>query len=149
MPYAVIGGVALQVHQREPRTTLDIDIAIVDRRAIPRGDLETHGLRHAGSFAHSENYESADGVPAEFRDDPLLAPAIARADTVDLAGNPLRVLRRADLLREKLRAGSDPARRRSKRIQDLADAQALIEADAALAAELSPEERERLARLLD
>jgi hypothetical protein len=60
---------------------------------------------------------------------------------------PLRVIRRADLLREKLRAGSDPARRRSKRLQDLADAQALIEADPALAAELTTEQRRVLDRL--
>jgi hypothetical protein len=60
---------------------------------------------------------------------------------------PLRVIRRADPLREKLRAGSDPARRRSKRLQDLADAQALIEADPALAAELTTEQRRVLDRL--
>ena len=28
-PYAIIGGVALQVHQAEPRTTLDIAIAVI------------------------------------------------------------------------------------------------------------------------
>ncbi len=30
VPYAIIGGVALQVHQSEPRTTLDIDVAVID-----------------------------------------------------------------------------------------------------------------------
>ena len=29
VPYAIIGGIALQVHQTEPRTTLDIDVAVV------------------------------------------------------------------------------------------------------------------------
>ncbi|MDP8999180.1 MAG: hypothetical protein M3O46_03615, partial [Myxococcota bacterium] len=28
IPYAVIGGVAMQLHSREPRTTLDIDLAV-------------------------------------------------------------------------------------------------------------------------
>jgi hypothetical protein len=42
---------------------------------------------------------------------------------------------------EKLHAVADPARRRSKRLQDLADAQALLEATPALAQELSAAER--------
>jgi hypothetical protein len=59
----------------------------------------------------------------------------------------LPVLAPFDLLRAKLRAAADPAPRRSKRLQDLADAEAIIERDPALAEGLSPEERERLARL--
>jgi hypothetical protein len=43
--------------------------------------------------------------------------------------------------------GSDPAPRRSKRIHDLADAQALFESDPALGAALSPDERRFLDRL--
>jgi hypothetical protein len=31
VPYAIIGGVALQIHQQEPRTTLDIDVAVAGR----------------------------------------------------------------------------------------------------------------------
>ena len=52
-----------------------------------------------------------------------------------------------DLLHEKLLAGADPARRRSKRLQDLADAQALLEATPALAADLTADERALLDRL--
>ncbi len=48
--------------------------------------------------------------------------AIRRAEPVALEDVQLRVLGRADLLREKLRAAADPARRRSKRLQDLVDA---------------------------
>ena len=35
-PYAIIGGLALQVHQREPRTTLAIDIAVRPGDLPPR-----------------------------------------------------------------------------------------------------------------
>jgi hypothetical protein len=59
----------------------------------------------------------------------------------------LRVLAVADLLHEKLRAGRDPARRRSKRLQDLADVQSLLEQDPALEVELTSEERTLLDRL--
>jgi hypothetical protein len=44
-------------------------------------------------------------------------------------------------------SASDPAKRRSKRLQDLADAQALLEADPSLAAGLTPAERAVLEQL--
>jgi hypothetical protein len=77
----------------------------------------------------------------------MLAQAVANADEVAFEDVTLRVIRIADLLHEKLRAGSDPARRRSKRLQDLADAEALLEMDAALARELTPAEEAILAQL--
>lgn len=147
VPYAVIGGVALQVHQDEPRTTLDIDLAIADRALIPRAELEAAGFRETGAFAHSENWVSADGTPVQFTDDPALAKAVERAAVIEIDGVPLRVIGRADLLHEKIRAGTDPARRRSKRLQDLADAQALLEAEPTLAGELTAEQRAVLDRL--
>jgi len=103
--YAIIGGVAAQIHLPEPRTTLDVDLAVAERDTI------------------------------------------SRAETIERGGVRLRVIRRVDLLHEKLRAGSDPARRRSKRLQDLGDAQGLLEVDPSLAAELTAAERALLDRL--
>jgi hypothetical protein len=80
-------------------------------------------------------------------DDPALAEALGRADEVEIGGVRLRILGRADVLHEKLRAGPDPAPRRSKRLQDLADAQALLEVFPELASGLSGEERDRLDEL--
>jgi hypothetical protein len=137
--YAVIGGVALQIHQREPRTTLDIDIAVQDRSDVPRSALRAAGFREVGRHEHSENWVGPEGTPVQFTDDPALAEAIARAVEVPLGGVSFRVLRVADLLHEKLRSGRDPARRRSKRLQDLADAQSLLEQDPALLIELTAE----------
>jgi predicted nucleotidyltransferase len=140
-PYAIIGGVALQIQQAEPRTTLDIDLAVSSFDVIPREALGAAGFSLGGRFAHSENWVGPEGVPVQFTDDPALGPALERADEIDLEGVRLRVISRADLLHEKLRAGSDPARRRSKRLQDLADAQALIEETPELRSELSDVER--------
>ena len=36
-PYAIIGGIALQVHQTEPRTTVDIDLAVPNLDLLKRG----------------------------------------------------------------------------------------------------------------
>ncbi len=139
--YAIIGGLALQVHQREPRTTLDIDVAVLSRADLPRPALMAAGFRFDGTFEHSENWASADGTPVQFTDDPAIAAAVIAADEVQLDDVTLRVIRVVDLLHEKLRAGSDPARRRSKRLQDLADAASLLEAHPDLDSELTPAER--------
>lgn len=146
-PYAIIGGVALQVHQAEPRTTLDIDVAVAGSAELPRARLEAAGFRLTGRFAHPENWSAPDGVPVQFTDDPALAGAVMRAEEIAVDDVPLRVIGRLDLLHEKLRAASDPARRRSKRLQDLADAQSLLESAPGLASELTVEERALLDRL--
>jgi hypothetical protein len=52
-----------------------------------------------------------------------------------------------DLLHAKLRAAADPAGRKSKRMQDLADVQALLETRPALATALPSEEEALLARI--
>ncbi len=146
-PYAIIGGIALQVHQAEPRTTLDIDLAVASFDAIPRAELRAAGFSPTGTFSHSENWEGPEGVPVQFTDDPALAGAIQRAEEIELDDVRLRVIGVADLLHEKLRAASDPARRRSKRLQDLADAQGLLEATPGLRVELTEAERATLDRL--
>ncbi len=145
--YAVIGGVALQVHRHEPRTTIDIDLALVDRSAWPVRALEIAGFRRTGTFEHSENWISADGTPVQITDDPILAAGVARAGIVEIDGLPLAVLAPLDLLRAKLRAAADPSRRRSKRLLDLADAQGLVEDHPELLPGLDPRERTTLEQL--
>lgn len=147
VPYAIIGGVALQVHQAEPRTTLDIDVAVAAYSQIPRAELEEAGFTYTGRFSHSENWIGPEGTPVQFTDDAMLAEAVKRAEEIELEDVRLRVIGLVDLLHEKLRAASDPARRRSKRIQDLADAQAILESAPALAQELTADERALLDQL--
>jgi hypothetical protein len=75
----------------------------------------------------------------QFTDDPGLASAVRSAEEIPLDDVTLRVIRVIDLLRQKL-AGSDPARRRSKRLSDLVDAQGLLETYPHLRVELTPVE---------
>ena len=146
-PYAIIGGIAVQVHHPEPRTTLDIGLAVLSRAAIPAAALTAAGFRLTGSHEHSENWIAADGTPVQFTDDPKLADAVSSAGEIVIDGVTLRVIGLVELLHEKVRAGSDPARRRSKRLQDLADAEALLEANPELARHLRSDERAVLDRL--
>ena len=140
-PYAIIGGIALQVHQAEPRTTLDIGLAVRSSDSIARAELRAAGFTPTGRFSHSENWLGPEGTPVQFTDDPALAGAIERAEAIELEDARLRVIGRVDLLHEKLRAASAPARRRSKRLQDLADVQGLLEDTPAFHSELTAAER--------
>ena len=71
-PFAIIGGVALQVRQTEPRTTLDIDVAVRDRASIPREALVEAGFEELGRHAHSDNWKGPGSTPVQFTDDPEL-----------------------------------------------------------------------------
>ena len=86
VPYAIIGGVALQVHQTEPRTTLGIDVAVATYGQLPRAQLEAAGFTWSGQFSHSENWIGPEGTPVQFTDDLALADAITRAE--DVAARP-------------------------------------------------------------
>jgi hypothetical protein len=147
VPYATIGGIALQVHQAELRTTLDIGAIVASYGVLPRAGLEAAGFTCTGRFSHPENWIGLEGTAVQFTDDPALAEAIPRAEEVELEDVRLRIMDRADLLHAKLRAAADPGSRRSKRLQDLADAQALVESFRAVEQELSAEERVLLDRL--
>lgn len=144
--YAVIGGVALQIHQREPRTTLDIDLAVHDVKDLPDRALLDAGFMKTGEFAHSLNWTGPGGTPIQFSDDPAFRQAIDRSGVSMIDGTPLRVAAALDLVQAKLRAARDPGRRRSKRIQDLADAVSLVENEPELEADLSPAEKSELDR---
>lgn len=145
-PYAIIGGIAVQVHSTEPRTTIDIDLAVLSREAIPREAMTAAAFRMTGVFEHSENWVSPDGTTVQLTDDPLLAGAIHAAEAMQLDDVPLRVIRVVDLMHAKLRAGSDPARRLSKRFQDLGDVIGLLESKPELEQELNEDERAILKR---
>src|SRR2546423_13799103 len=68
VPYAVIDGVALQIHQADPRTTIDIDLAVLARDQIPREHLRKGGLRLTGTFANSESWIGPEQAPGPISD---------------------------------------------------------------------------------
>jgi hypothetical protein len=85
-----------------------------------------------------------EGTPVQFSDDPAFREAIERSATSTVDGTPLCVASALDLVKAKLRAARDPGRRRSKRIQDLADAVSLIESQPNLLRELTADERSEI-----
>jgi hypothetical protein len=135
VPYALIGGVAVQVHTEEPRTTLDIDLAVLRYADVPRAALLDAGFEHTGRHDHSDNWRAPGPGPLKLRtaiqfsaEDVGIADAVAHAAIVDLDGGlQLRVATVADLISLKLVAAEEPKRRPSKREHDVADVLALLE----------------------
>lgn len=138
--YAIIGGIAVHLWRAEPRTTLDIDIAVLSYDALPVAMLTSAGFSHTGRFDHSDNWRGPDGTPVQFTDEPALHGAIARAIARDAGIGILRVVGPTDLIKSKLLSASDASLRKSKRLQDLADAQGLREDNPNCAADLNAEE---------
>jgi hypothetical protein len=131
--YAIMGGVAVQVHTREPRTTLDLDIALVSKDDIPAGALKSAGFKHEGSFRFSDNWRAPGPGPrsertaVQFSADDLTAEAVAYAGTVTLEGVLISVVAPRELVALKLAAAIEPRRRQSKRVMDYADIKRLLE----------------------
>ena len=135
VPYALIGGVAVQIHTEEPRSTLDIDLAVPRYADVPRAALLDAGFEHTGRHDHSDNWRAPGSGPLKLRtaiqfsaEDVGIADAVAHAGIVDLDdGLRLRVATVADLIALKLIAAEEPKRRPSKREHDVADVLALLE----------------------
>jgi hypothetical protein len=133
--YALIGGVAMQIRTTEPRTTLDIDVAVPRFDDIPRAALLAAGFDYKGRHEHSDNWRAPPTGTGSLRtavqfsaEDVGIADAVAHAEPTDLAdGLRMRVAKPADLIVLKLAAAVEPRRRPSKRQHDLADVVALME----------------------
>ncbi len=151
--YALIGGVAIQLHSEEPRTTLDIDFAIPTFAEIPAEALRSAGFEHEGRFAHSDNWRAPGPAPRGHRtaiqfsaEDVGIAAAVKHARVIQIGEMTLRVASPADLVVLKLAAAEEPLRRVKKRRQDLMDILSLVE-DHSEAASAVPDLKERIDRL--
>jgi phosphoribosylaminoimidazole (AIR) synthetase len=68
----------------------------------------------------------ASGEPVQLAFDPDFDAMIDRAESFDVAGTSVAVVRKEDLIAMKRRAAGDPARRKSKRLRDEADIELLL-----------------------
>lgn len=133
IPYAIMGGVAVQIHTKEPRTTLDLDIALKSKDDVPTEALLAAGFKHEGSFKFSDNWRAPGQAPrkqrtaVQFSSDALTSEAVDYAGIVTLGGVEIRVVSVRDLIILKLAAAIEPRRRQSKRITDYGDIMRLLE----------------------
>jgi hypothetical protein len=150
-PYALIGGIAVQLYSSEPRSTKDIDIAVPTFADVPREALERAGFTYEGRYPHSDNWRAPgpgdrkERIAVQFSAEDIgLADAVAHAKAVDVEpGLRLRVVAVPDLAVLKLAAAAEPRRRQSKRLVDFADVVRLLEEHPEVADAL-PDLRDRL-----
>jgi hypothetical protein len=128
VPWCAIGGIAVNHWADQPMVTQDVDIVVaVDavERVVPL--LEEAGFR-AERFAWSINFKGRSAVSIQLSTEDFYRDYPARAVAADVHGILMRVASLEDTLKGKIKAWSEPERRQSKRIKDLADIARLVEA---------------------
>lgn len=126
IPYALIGGIAVGIYTL-PRATDDIDIAVASNVLKERllAALDLAGFALKGEHEHSLNFRHKSGEPVQVAIDAEFDAMIQRAESVEVGGIQIRVVRKEDLIVMKERAAKDPARRKSKALRDQADIELL------------------------
>lgn len=130
--WCAIGGVAVNHWAREPMVTQDVDIVVatsdIDRAVVL---LEEAGFR-SERFEWSVNFKGRSKVSVQISTEDFYRDFPARAVPADVHGILIRVASLEDTLRGKMKAWSEPERRQSKRIKDLADIARLVESHPSL-----------------
>ncbi len=126
--WCAIGGVAVNHWAEQPMVTQDVDF-VVASDSIERtvAGLAQAGF-HAERFEWSINFQGHSTISIQLCTEAFYRDFPARAVAADVHGILLRVASLEDTLRGKMKAWSEPERRQSKRIKDLADIARLVEA---------------------
>jgi len=125
--WCAIGGVAVNHWAKQPMVTQDVDIAVASD-AIERtvSLLEQAGFR-SERFEWSIIFKGCSAVVIQLTTEEFYRDFPSRSVPADVHGILMRVASLEDTLRGKMKAWSEPARRQSKRIKDLADIARLVE----------------------
>jgi hypothetical protein len=142
--WCAVGDVAVNHWGDEPMVTQDVDF-VVATDAIDRAVslLENAGFK-AEKFEWSVNFKGHSKVSIQLSTEDFYRAFPARAVAADVHGILLRVASLEDTLNGKMEAYSDPKRRQSKRIKDLADIARLVESHPKLWNALTDELRQQL-----
>ncbi|MBI4556475.1 MAG: nucleotidyl transferase AbiEii/AbiGii toxin family protein [Candidatus Hydrogenedentes bacterium] len=125
--WCAIGGVAVNHWAAQPMVTQDLDFVVAAEdveRTITL--LEQAGFQ-SERFEWSVNFQGRSAVSIQLSTEEFYQEFPSRAVPADVHGILLRVASLEDTLAGKVKAWSEPARRQSKRIKDLADIARLIE----------------------
>jgi hypothetical protein len=141
--YCVIGGQGVNAYT-DPVVSLDLDVVV----AVAQLERVEEALRaefRVERFEHSLNVsDPGSDLRVQIQTDPRYFDFVERAQTRDVLGITLRVADVADVLQGKVWAASDPTRRASKRLKDVADIARIVEAYPELVERVPDEIRARL-----
>ena len=126
--WCAIGGVAVNHWAEQAMVTQDVDF-VVAAEAVERtvSLLEEAGF-HSERFERSINFKGRSDVSIQLSTEDFYRDFPSRAVAADVHGILLRVASLEDTLKGKMKAWSEPGRRQSKRLKDLADIARLVEA---------------------
>jgi len=132
LSWCVIGGVAVNHWAENPMVTQVVDLVV----AIDSVERAVSLLEQAGfsseRFPWSVNFKARSAVSIQISTEDFYREFPSRAVAADVHGMLMRVASLEDTLNGKIKAWSEPRRRQSKRIKDLADIARLIESHPAL-----------------
>ncbi len=141
--YCVIGGQAVNAYA-EPLVSLDLDLAVAVDQLSQVESLLAKEFR-VERFEHSLNVSLAGSdLRVQIQLDRRYAQFVERASKRDILGLTLPVASVEDVLRGKVWAAQDPARRASKRRKDLLDIERVLENYPHLRSQVPPEILARL-----
>ena len=142
--WCVIGGVAVNRWAQQPMVTQDVDIVIaLDEVERAVSLLEEAGFR-SERFPWSVNFKGHSAVTIQLSTEDFYHQYPERAVPADVHGILMRVASLEDTLKGKVKAWSEPQRRQSKRIKDLADIARLVEAHPELWEALTDELKDQI-----
>ena len=126
-PYCIIGGLAVNAYA-DPVVSLDLDIVIIARRLEELCVKAVEAGFTIERFEHSINLSSPKSdLRVQLQTDARYQEFISRSQRKNVLGYELMVATMEDVLKGKLWAYMDQARRKSKRQKDLADITRLVE----------------------
>lgn len=142
--WCAIGGIAVNHWAEQPMVTEDVDF-VVASDAIERtvSLLEEAGFR-SERFEWSVNFKGQSAVSIQLSTEDFYSDFSSNAVPADVHGILLRVASLEDTLKGKIKAWSEPERRQSKRIKDLADIARLVEAHPQLWESLSEDLKQQI-----
>lgn len=125
--WCAIGGVAVNHWAEQPMVTQDVDL-VVAADAVDHviAMLEAAGFQ-SERFAWSVNFKGRSAVTIQLSTEAFYRDYPSHAVPADVHGILMRVASLPDTLKGKIKAWSEPERRQSKRIKDLADIARLVE----------------------
>ncbi len=136
--FCVVGGQAVNAYV-EPLVSLDLDLVIAVAQ-IEQAEALLRQTFTVERFPHSVNVsDPGSDLRVRLQSDPRYGDFVERASVREVLGLRLPVAQVEDVLRGKVWAAMDSARRPSKRQKDLADIARLLEAYPYLRAQV-PEE---------
>jgi len=141
--FCVVGGQAVNAYA-EPVVSLDLGLVIaVDQ--FEQAESLLSGAFRAARHPHSLNLsETGSALRVQVQTDPRYGEFVRRAAWRPVLGIRLPVASIEDVLQGKIWAATDPTRRPSKRLKDLADIARLLETAPGLRSRVPPDVLEKV-----